>query len=57
MALLARGTELQWYSHVMYVWENTRDIVDICTFFHAINNLVLFRLKQPANWQDMTAIN
>lgn len=30
---------------------------DIYTFVHAINNLVLLRLRQPANGQDMTTIN
>lgn len=33
------------HGHVIYVWENTANIVDICTFVHAINNLVLFRLQ------------
>lgn len=34
--------------YVMGVKENTMNIVDVCTFVHAINNLVLFKLRHPA---------
>ncbi len=45
------------HGHVMYVWENTMNIVDICTFVHAINNLVLFRLTIQPLEKILTTIN
>lgn len=41
------------HSHVMYVWENTMNIIVIFAFFHAINNLVWVTHRQPAIGQDI----